>query len=108
MSEDIVRSIVEESEGMMVVRGNNLLEIITKAQRDFINQDLEAGFANGLISKDAFARKHGLKPSSVDLLIEASELQFLEVNGYLYSKSYDLIVSSAISDLLRDHIQQLT
>jgi hypothetical protein len=97
----------EELEGVMLVRGNNGLEIMTKTQRDVIDQDLKVGVTNGLISKDEFAREHGLKHSGLDMLLEAFELEILEVNGYLYSKSYDTMVSEFIADLLKDRIHQL-
>ncbi|KAJ4413260.1 hypothetical protein N0V91_000234 [Didymella pomorum] len=36
-----------------------------------------------------------------------SEIQILEVEGYLYSTSYDMTASGAVADLLRDHIQDM-
>jgi hypothetical protein len=104
---DTVSSMAEELEGITLVRGNSGLEIMTKAQRDVIDRDLDVGTTNGLVSKDGFARKHGLKHSGLDMLLEASELQILEVNGYLYSKSYDTIASEFIADLLKEHIHRL-
>jgi len=104
---DTVSSMAEELEGITLVRGNGGLEIMTKAQRDVVDRDLEVGATNGLVSKDEFARKHGLKHSGLDMLLEASELHILEVNGYLYSKSYDVIASEFIFDLLKDHIDRL-
>jgi hypothetical protein len=104
---DTVSSMAEELEGITLVRGNSGLEIMTKAQRVVVDRDLEVGATNGLVSKDEFARKHGLKHSGLDMLLEASELQILEVNGYLYSKSYDTMASGLISELLKDHIHNL-
>jgi hypothetical protein len=104
---DTVSSMAEELEGITLVRGNSGLEIMTKAQRVVVDRDLEVGATNGLVSKDEFARKHGLKHSGLDMLLESSELQILEVNGYLYSKSYDTMASGLISELLKDHIHNL-
>jgi hypothetical protein len=104
---DTVSSMAEELEGITLVRGNSGLEIMTKAQRVVVDRDLEVGATNGLVSKDEFARKHGLKHSGLDMLLEASELQILEVNGYLYSKSYDIMASELIYELLKDHIHNL-
>lgn len=62
---------------------------------------------HGLVSKDGFARKHYLSHSSVDLLIEMSKLEIIEVQGYLTSTSYDTIVSNSIAEHLRKHLQKL-
>ena len=107
VSVDTVSSMAEELGGIMLVRGNSGLEVMTKAQRDVIDRDLEAGLTDGLVSKDDFARKYGLKHSGLDMLLEGSESQILEVNGYLYSGSYDIMASEFIAGLLKDHIHRL-
>ena len=104
---DTVSSMAEELEGITLVRGNSGLEVMTKAQRDVIDRDLEADLSDGLVSRDEFARKHGLKHSGLDMLLEASESQILEANGYLYSGSYDIMASEFIAGLLKDHIHRL-
>ncbi|KAF2626004.1 hypothetical protein BU25DRAFT_396179 [Macroventuria anomochaeta] len=60
-----------------------------------------------LVTEDAFARKHGLSHSSLDILIDLSELHIVEVNGYLYSTAYDMTASGAIANLLRENLQKL-
>lgn len=107
VSEETVRHLAEECDGTLLLRSGDGRQIITKSQRDAIDQELEAGVIYGLVSKDEFARKHQLSYSSLDLLIDMSEIQILEVEGYLYSTSYDMTASGAIADLLRDHIQDL-
>ena len=107
VSVDTVSSMAEELGGIMLVRGNSGLEVMTKAQRDVIDRDLEAGLTDGLVSKDDFARKYGLKHSGLDMLLEGSESQILEANGYLYSGSYDKMASELIAELIKDHIHRL-
>ncbi|KAF3040366.1 hypothetical protein E8E12_009517 [Didymella heteroderae] len=107
VSEETVRHLAEECDGTLLLRSGDGRQIITKSQRDAIDQELEAGVIYGLVSKDEFARKHQLSYSSLDLLIDMSEIQILEVEGYLYSTSYDMTATGTIADLLRDHIQDL-
>lgn len=107
VSLETVRNLAEEREGTVLLRSGNGREIISKSQRDAIIQELEAGVACGLISKDAFARKHHLSQNSLALLIETSKIDIVEVNGYLYSTSYGMIASDAVANLLKEHLQKL-
>lgn len=107
VSEEIVRNLAEESDGTLLLRSGDGRQIITKSQRDAIDQELEAGVVYGLVSKEEFAREHGLSYSSLDLLIDMSEIHIVEVEGYLYSTSYDMTASGAIANLLREHLQNL-
>ena len=104
---ETVRILAEECDGTLLLHSGNGREIISKTQRDAIDQDLESGVMYGVISKDAFARKHDLSYSSLDLLIDMSETHIVEVNGYLYSTSYDMTASDAIADLLKEHLRKL-
>lgn len=106
VSADAVSNIAKE-EGMLVVRGEVGLEILSKSKKDVIDRDIEEALMNGLMSKEDLARKYHLRHSGIDALLEASELHILEVNGYIYSKSYDAMASESISGLLRDTIKQL-
>lgn len=105
-SETIIR-LAEESDDMILVHGSMGHEIITKSVKDSICQDLEANARDGIVSKDAFAQKHGLKQSGLDTIIKGAESQIFEVNGYFYSSSYGSTVSKAVADTLREHIQNL-
>lgn len=107
VSEETVRHLAEENDGTLLLRSGDGRQIITKSERDAIDQELEAGVVYGLVSKEAFASKHNLSYSSLDLLIDMSEIQIIEIEGYLYSTSYDMTASGAIADLLRDYIQDL-
>lgn len=107
VSMETVRILAEECDGTLLLHSGNGREIISKTQRDAIDQDLESGVMYGVISKDAFARKHDLSYSSLDLLIDMSETHIVEVNGYLYSTSYDMTASDAIADLLKEHLRKL-
>lgn len=107
VSEETVRNLAEESDGTLLLRSGDGRQIITKSQRDAIDQELEAGVVYGLVSKEEFAREHGLSYSSLDLLIDMSEIHIVEVEGYLYSTSYDMTASGAIANLLREHLQNL-
>lgn len=104
---DTVRTLAEEFEGTILLRSSNGREIITKLQRDAIKQELETSVTHGVISKDAFARKHDLLQSSLDLLISMSDERIEDVDGHLYSTSYSMAASSAIASSLRHHVQLL-
>lgn len=107
VSVETISSLAEECEDTVLVHGSVGREIITKSNRDSICRDLQAEATNGLVSKDEFAQKHGLGQSGLDLLVNGSDLQMLEVNGYFYSSSYGLTVSRAVADILREHIHNL-
>jgi hypothetical protein len=107
VSEETVRHLAEENDGTLLLRSGDGRQIITKSERDAIDQELEAGVVYGLVSKEAFASKHNLSYSSLDLLIDMSELQIIEVEGYLYSTSYEMTASGTITDLLREYIHDL-
>ena len=107
VSADTVSTLAEECEGTLLLRSGNGREIITKSQRDAIKKELETGVEHGVISKDAFARKHDLSQSSLDLLINMPEIHIVEMDGHLYSTSYDMTASNAIVTLLREHLQKL-
>lgn len=107
VSAETVRTLAEECEGTVLLRSGNGREIISKTQRDAIDQELESGVVYGLVSKEAFTNKHDLSPKSVDLLVEMSKIDIIEVNGYLFSTSYDMTASGAIANLLREHLEKL-
>ena len=81
--------------------------IITKAQRDEIDQEFEYAIKDSVVSKTEFARKHDLLQRSLEDLINLSKTQIVEVEGHLYSTSYDEAVSSAVASSLRDHLDKV-
>lgn len=107
VSPDTLLSLADEFDGSVILRSSNGREIITEPERDEVDQDLQEEITFGLISKDEFARKHHLSHSSLDLLVHMSEIDLVEVNGYLCSTSYEMTVSSAIANYLRKHLQEL-
>ncbi|KAJ4988946.1 hypothetical protein SVAN01_05570 [Stagonosporopsis vannaccii] len=107
VSTEIVRSLADECDGAVILRSSNGREVITKTQRDAIYQDLQEGIMFGLISRDEFTRENDLSHSSFDLLINASEVQIVEVDGYLCSTSYETTASKAIANYLRKQLQEL-
>ncbi|KAF9698812.1 hypothetical protein EKO04_002751 [Ascochyta lentis] len=104
---DTVRTLVDGYEGTLVLRSGKGLEVITKAQRDAINQELQLGAAAGVVSKTEFARIHDLSQSSLENLINLSEMSLVEVDGYLFSTSYETTASGAVAEMLRDHLEKL-
>ncbi|KZM20508.1 uncharacterized protein EKO05_0004535 [Ascochyta rabiei] len=104
---DTVRTLVDGYDGTLVLRSGKGLEIITKAQRDAINQELQHGIATSVVSKTEFASKHDLSHKSLENLINLSEMRTVEVDGYLFSTSYYTTALDAVAELLRDHLQSL-
>lgn len=101
---DTVRNLVDKYDGTLVLQSGNDRQVITKPQRDAIEQDLESSVTNGIISRSEFARKHDVSQSSLEKLINLSETRITEVDGYLYSVLYDTAVTSAIATSLRDSL----
>ena len=107
VSVDTVRNLVDKYDGTLILRNGNDSQVITKPQRDAIDQDLESSVTNGIISRSEFARKHDLSQSSLGKLINLSKTRIAEVDGYLYSILYDTTVASAIATSLRDCLEEL-
>lgn len=104
---ETVRTLAEEHEGTLLLRSVNGREIIAKSQRDAIRADLEYSVTHGVLSKEIVTRKYDLSQGSLDLLINTSELQVVEVDGYLYGISYGKAASDAIAALLMSHLENL-
>ncbi|KAJ8109210.1 hypothetical protein OPT61_g7629 [Boeremia exigua] len=107
VSAETVLILAQECEGTILLRSSSGREIISKWQRDAIDHDLETRVLHGLVWKDQFASRYDLSHSSLDRLIEMSKTPINEANGYLYSTSYDLSVSTAIEQILREYLQSL-
>jgi hypothetical protein len=103
---DTVRSIAGGYDGTLVLQSGSR-EVITKAERDEIFEELKASILNGVVSKIEFVRRHDLSHYSMEKLVSLSEIETVEVDGYLYSTSYGMAVSDAIDTSLRDHIQKM-
>ena len=107
MSVDTVRNLVDEYDGTLILRSGDDSQIITKPQRDAIDQDLESSVTNGIFSRSEFASKHDMSQSSLDKLINLSKTRIAQVDGYLYGTLYGKTVTSAIATLLRGCLEEL-
>jgi hypothetical protein len=104
---DTTRALAEEYDPSLILLSENNRDIITKSERDVVEEEFEAGVLSGIISKMTFAHEHNLSQSSLEKLVNLSETQVVEVDGYLYSTTYNTNASSTIAAVLRDHLEKL-
>jgi hypothetical protein len=103
---ETIRTLVEDHDSSLVLWSGNERDIITKVQRDAIEQKLEADVLHGVVSKNDFLREHDLSQNSLHKLLGTLKTNVLEVDGYLYSKAYSTNMSAAIETILRDHLKK--